>query len=307
MNITKMKEQTFGVEIEMNNISRKRAARVAAEYFGTGRHEYTAYTNGYDTYSAWDAQDREWKFMSDCSIHGPASERCELVTPILHYEDIELLQELIRQLRHKGAQSDASRGCGVHIHIGADGHDAKTLRHLANMMYSHEQLIEEAIDINAHRLNSFCKPVDPKFVERINAKKPKTMKEMEDAWYEENGGEYCRHTHYNESRYHMLNLHATFTKGTIEFRLFQFDKPESAYRSGLHAGKVKAWIQFCLALSEAAKEAKASRPLRSQTDNPKYAMTGWLCRMELTGPEFDTLRKVFNQKLKGNAAKRYVA
>jgi len=39
---------------------------------------------------------------------------CEMVTPILTYADMETLQELIRQLRHAGAKSDASRGCGVH-------------------------------------------------------------------------------------------------------------------------------------------------------------------------------------------------
>ena len=59
--INRMKEQTIGVEVEMNNITRSTAAKTAATYFGTGRYEHTAYRNGYDTWSAWDAQDREWK------------------------------------------------------------------------------------------------------------------------------------------------------------------------------------------------------------------------------------------------------
>ena len=33
----KMKEQTIGVEVEMNNITREKAAKIAAELFGTGR------------------------------------------------------------------------------------------------------------------------------------------------------------------------------------------------------------------------------------------------------------------------------
>ena len=33
--ISKMKEQTIGVEVEMNSISREKAARKVAEYFGT--------------------------------------------------------------------------------------------------------------------------------------------------------------------------------------------------------------------------------------------------------------------------------
>ena len=132
--IAEMKKQTIGVEVEMNNITRKEAAMLAATFFGTGRYEDTARRNGYYTWSAWDAQGREWKFQRDVSIAGPDDEKCEMVTPILTWDDIETLQELCRQLRHKGAKSDATRGCGVHIHIGANGHTPQTLRNLANIM-----------------------------------------------------------------------------------------------------------------------------------------------------------------------------
>ena len=111
--IEEMKKQTIGVEVEMNNIYRSRAAKVAAEFFGTGRYENTAHRNGYSTWSAWDSQGREWKFQKDVSISGPDSEKCELVTPILTYADMETLQELIRRLRRVGAKSDSTRVCGV--------------------------------------------------------------------------------------------------------------------------------------------------------------------------------------------------
>ena len=83
--IENMKKQTVGVEIEMNNITRNKAAKIAADFFGTGRFENTANRNGYQTWSAWDAQGREWKFSRDVSIAGPDSEKCELVTPCLLY------------------------------------------------------------------------------------------------------------------------------------------------------------------------------------------------------------------------------
>lgn len=88
-----MKNQTFGVEVEMNNIKREDAARIAADYFGTGRYADTACRNGYYTWSAWDQQGNEWKFQRDVSITGPDAYKCELVTPILKYPDIETLQE----------------------------------------------------------------------------------------------------------------------------------------------------------------------------------------------------------------------
>ena len=75
--IEEMKKQTIGVEVEMNNITRGAAAKLAAEFFGTGRYEDTAYRNGYYTWSAWDAQGREWKFQRDVSIDGPDSENAK--------------------------------------------------------------------------------------------------------------------------------------------------------------------------------------------------------------------------------------
>ena len=173
--IEEMKKQTTGVEVEMNNIDRSRAAKVAAEFFGTGRYENTAHRNGYSTWSAWDSQGREWKFQKDVSISGPDSEKCELVTPILTYADMETLQELIRRLRRVGAKSDSTRGCGVHIHIGAKGHTPQTLRNLANIMASHESLLAEALNLDHYRMSRYCRTVDPRFLEQINRRKPTTM------------------------------------------------------------------------------------------------------------------------------------
>ena len=52
--IEAMKNTRYGVEIEMNGITREKAAKVAAEFFGTNRWENTAARNGYSTYSAFD-------------------------------------------------------------------------------------------------------------------------------------------------------------------------------------------------------------------------------------------------------------
>ena len=233
-----IKNQTIGVEVEMNNITRAKAAQIAAEFFGTHRHENTAGRNGYCTFSAWDSEGREWKFQKDVSIHGPDGEKCEMVTPILKYSDIETLQELIRRLRKAGAKSDATRGCGVHVHIGAQGHTPQSLRNLANIMASHESLLASALNLDRGRMNRYCRTVSPAFLDQLNRKKPQTMAELADIWYTSQNASYGRSAHYNDSRYHMLNLHATFTKGTVEFRLFQFDAPSGTRQNGLHAGQL---------------------------------------------------------------------
>ena len=302
--VNEMKKQTIGVEIEMNNITRKDAAKLAATFFGTGRFEDTAYRNGYYTWSAWDAQNREWKFQRDVSINGDDAHKCEMVTPILTYADMDTLQELIRKLRKAGAKSDPTRGCGVHIHIGAKGHTPQTLRNLANIMASHEELLASALNLDSYRIRRYCRTVDPDFLRRLNKKKPTTMSQLADIWYEGNGASYGRDRHYNDSRYHMLNLHATFTKGTVEFRLFQFEAPADGKQNGLHAGQLKSYIQLCLALSQMAKTVKTASPKPQQTENPKYAMRTWLLRLGFIGEEFATARDLLTRRLDGDAAFR---
>ena len=301
---TEMKKQTIGVEVEMNNITRKDAARIAAEYFGTGRYEDTAYRNGYYSWSAWDADGREWKFQRDVSIAGDDAHKCEMVTPVLTYSDIETLQELCRRLRKAGAKSDATRGCGVHIHIGAKGHTPQTLRNLANIMASHESLLADALKLDRHRMDRYCRTVDPNFLRELNRRKPTTMAKLADIWYTSQDASYGRDQHYNDSRYHMLNLHATFTKGTIEFRLFQFDAPENGKQNGIHAGQLKSYIQLCLALSQMAKDAKSASAKPQQTENPKYAMRTWLLRLGFIGKEFETTRSFLTRNLAGDTAFR---
>ena len=302
--VAEMKKQTIGVEVEMNSITRHAAAKLAAEFFGTGRYEDTAYRNGYYTWSAWDAQGREWKFQRDVSIEGPDSEKCEMVTPILTYADMDTLQELVRRLRKAGAKSDYTRGCGVHIHIGAKGHTAQTLRNLANIMASHESLLADALALDHYRMSRYCRTVDPRFIETVNRRKPTTMSDLADIWYSANNATYGRNQHYNDSRYHMLNLHATFTKGTVEFRLFQFEAPTAERRNGLHAGQLKSYIQLCLALSQMAKTVKTASPKPQQNENPKYAMRTWLLRLGFIGEEFATARDLLTRRLAGDAAFR---
>lgn len=306
--VANMKKQTIGVEVEMNGISREKAAKIAADFFKTGRSEFTAQRNSYMTWSAWDAQGREWKFQRDVSIAGNDEEKCELVTPILNYEDIETLQALLRVLRKAGAKSSPSRGCGVHIHVGlkseAGDHNAKTLTNLANIMAAHEEQIGRAIKIAESRTEQYCRTVNPEFLRRLNARKPQTMEQLENIWYEGNGANYQRSTHYNPSRYHMLNYHACFTKGTIEFRLFQFDEPHGDKKGGIHCGQLKAYIQLCLAMSQLAKDLKFASPKPQQTENEKYAFRCWMLRLGFIGEEFKTARTLLLRNVSGNGAWR---
>lgn len=306
LQIANMKNQTFGVEIEMYHITRSTAAGVVAQYFGTP----CEYAGGpYRTYVARDNKGREWKAMSDGSLFDDGYGTAELVTPILTYDDMTDLQEIVRRLRKAGARSDASHSCGVHIHIGLGQHTPKTLRNLVNIMASHESLLTSALQLDRGRLSRWCSPVNPRLVAEINKRKPATMEKLADCWYKSNSCDYDRNAHYNRSRYHMLNLHASFTKGTIEFRLFQFRdsvRGEDGRRhGGLHAGELKSYIQLCLALSQQALDLRSASPIEPQHENPKFAMRTWLIRLGFVGDEFATARNVLTRHLDGDCAFRF--
>jgi len=296
-----MRTQRFGIEIEMTGITRKKAAEVIAEYFGTESFYLGTY---YKTYGAKDRQGRTWKATFDSSIIAQKKSggrtmraadeyKCEVVSPILTYEDMADLQEIIRQLRHKGAFVNSQ--CGIHIHVDASRYTPQTLRNLVNIIASKEDILYKALRIDPARMR-WCKKTNERLIEAINRKKPQTMEALKDIWYA--GSTRGRDEHYNDTRYHGLNLHSTFTKGTVEFRLFN---------STTHAGEIKAYIQFCLAVSHQALTQKKASARKTVTDNEKYAFRCWMLRLGLSGDEFKTCRLHFLKHLEGNSAWRNAA
>lgn len=285
-------EQTYGVEIEMTGITRRHAAEVIANYFGS----HVFHDGGsYDTYSATSSDGRKWKAMSDSSIRttGGHETACEVVTPILRYSDMDDLQNIIRALRSAGAVTNES--CGIHVHIGGDKHDAYSVTRLCNLMLKRQNLIYEALEIGA-RANRWCGKLNGKLVSAMRTTE-KTKAAFEPVWYgplNEGGSRHPDlgyHPHYDHTRYHGINLHAWYTKGTIEFRLFN---------GTLHAGKIKAYVQFCLALSTYAIGTESNHEIlnarfentdRMDAEGKAKAMLNFLTdRLELTGKEFKTCR-----------------
>ena len=283
-----MKDLTIGTEIEFTGITRSTAAKVVAKFFG----KKTAHDGGtYDKYTVKDTTGRIWTVMSDSSIRATTVfQRCELVTPILRWSDIPTLQEIVRQLRHAGAKVNET--CGLHVHIGANGLTAQNLRVLVNTVAGREEIFYRALKVPEHR-KQYCHPMNARFLKELNEKKPATLDELKKIWY----GDEREHTwHYDCTRYMILNLHALFTKGTVEFRIFN---------STLHAGEVKAAIQFCAALVAFAKKSRRSFYRKIETDNEKFAMRTFLTRLGLNGDEFKTARFHLTKNLSGNAAWRF--
>lgn len=291
-----MKKQNYGVEIELTGITREQAAKVIADYYGTTTGYAGTY---YDTYTARDRKGRTWKAMSDGSIRtqrkinntkvSASSEySCEVVTPILQYDDLDDLQNIIRSLRAAGAFANSS--CGIHVHVDGANHTPESLTRLLNFAVGRQDLFYEALQIG-DRANRWCQKMSRPLVMAMKNAKDKDKSDVERMWYSQLNDGYAGgidHQHYNATRYHGINLHAFFTKGTVEFRLFN---------GTTHAGKIKAYIQFCLAMSAWAIDCKDNNLYFKSINNLTTEQRGKLMnnvlknRLGLSGREFKTCRE----------------
>ena len=299
-----IKKQRYGVEVEMTGITRAKAASIIAEVFGT--RASSADGTCYHTITIKDQSSRTWKVMRDSSINPVRNDgtneymdeyRVEMVTPPLNYEDIETLQTIIRKLREAGAKANSS--CGIHIHVDGANHTPKSLKKLINFMVARQDLIYEALNIGA-RGDQWCRKLNPQLLVEMRKDKNLSKSSAENIWYSRANDNYCGgidHQHYNTTRYHGVNLHSYFSKGTVEFRLFN---------STLHAGKIKAYIQFCLAVSSWAITSEDNTVFRSMagynTEQKVTIMRNILThRLGLFGDEFKTCRLWMMKNLKDAA------
>jgi len=296
-------KSNFGIELEMTGITRRKAAKTVAEHLRGTIQELHDY---YGTFKITATDGRVWKVMYDGSIYTQkksagqkisASKEysVELVSPILTYEkDMKDLQEIVRKLRKAGAFSEQQNCTGIHIHLDGKDHTPRSIRNFMNIIYSRNDLLYDALQIERRRMH-YCKKMDQSLVERMNKKKPKTMKQIEDIWYQ--GYSDRRERHYHESRYHFLNLHSLFNGcGTVELR---------GFNGTLHAGKIRSFVVLVLAMNNQALTQKSASSKKPQIENPKFSMRTWLNRIGFIGDDFKNCREHLCKHLDGSAAWRF--
>lgn len=290
-----MKNQTWGTEWEMSRINCHHCAQVVAQYYHDKYGTQIEVFRGNGWGHQWGARDnkgRTWWTHVDGSVREDGEGCCELTTPIMTYDDIEDAQGVLRLLRENGAVSGQRWGCGLHIHIGAfnttdnsdDIQTAKSLRNLANMMKSHEDILIRAINISQARYSGgYCSTISDGFIQALNRAKPTTVEGVKSVY------------HRFHNRYTMLNFDSLDDNKTVEFRLFEFHK-------NMHAGEFKAYLQLCMAMCAYAKHVRYSSANKVDMSNERYAMVSWLKNLGLIGEEFKTARKMLTKRLSGDTA-----
>ncbi len=98
-----MKTLRFGIEIETVGLSRTKLAEAIHSVVGG------TVSNDYRDVRITTASGRTWKVVPDGSLSGGENSG-EIVSPVLGYDDIEELQNIIRAVRTAGAKADHSTG-----------------------------------------------------------------------------------------------------------------------------------------------------------------------------------------------------
>ena len=253
---------------------------MAALFGATAIHSRSSRT--YDPWEVTDNEGKTWRFVFDASIRathrsgrrqlstGDDTYKVEMNSPKLEYSE-------------------------MHVHVDASKHTPQSLKNALSIMYSKEDILFKALNVDERRVERWCQKVREPMLEKIRRLPTNTtMDRLKREWYEGGDGSY---EHYNWTRYYALNLHSVFYRGTLEWRCFE---------STLHAGKVRANITLALAISAQAINQKRTVMRKTEiSENPAFTFRTFLLRLGLIGPEYKNVREHLLSNLPGDRAWRY--
>ena len=183
-----------------------------------------------DGYSPDGPAYQNWCFVKDDSIKGAGGN--ELVSPVLYgvkglaqvYDALLLLQEF--------PEIQVNESCGFHVHHGVDplSYGSQELKNLVKLISMFEGYLYHLLPEERRRAET-CRPMEIDLFEWFREDQPGNQaSRIKDLWYspENRDDRSPSQRRYHPTRYHGLNLHSYWYRGTIEFRYFPplLDQPE---------------------------------------------------------------------------------
>lgn len=225
-----------------------------------------------------------WCFVLDDSIKGAGGN--ELVSPILSginglkqvFEILLLLQEF--------PEIQVNETCGFHVHHGVDREHfgSEELKRLVKIVSMFEPYLFYLLPEERRRAET-CRPLEVDLYEWFREVEGKEQADrVKNLWYSpENRDDpgMPSHRRLHPTRYHGLNLHSYWYRGTIEFRYFPplLHQPEEFMQ----------WIIFTQFLVELAAGRKPRLEFISQPNKwlnmlyKIYLGLGWLSAIKFPG------------------------
>jgi len=163
-----------------------------------------------------------WRFETDESLKGRGG--AELISPILSgiqgLVDAYKAFQLLRQIQGV----DINETCGFHVHHGVDRarFGCRQLQRLVRFIHPMEDYFYLLIPGNRQDAAT-CRPMEvdtERFLKECPHCDPENCP-VKSAWYSPENRfdlDFLRFPRYDKTRYHGLNLHSYWFRGTIEFR-----------------------------------------------------------------------------------------
>jgi hypothetical protein len=234
--------RSFGVEIEIFGLKYSvstGAGEVIPPYKITNRtaagvllpQEFQQRGIVLNGFSPTDPPYEAWSFVLDDSIKGAGG--AELVSPILSgVKGLTQIYQVINLLR-EFPEIEVNETCGFHVHHGVEPEKFgnRELFQLLRIVAIFENYIYQLLP-EVRRQAETCRPLEIDLYEwfRRNGSKRKEPL-VKNLWYSpENRDDpkASRQRRLHPTRYHGLNLHSYWYRGTVEFRYFPsvLDQPE---------------------------------------------------------------------------------
>lgn len=235
---------------------------VKSQYLGAPSFAYQVETED-ETYTI----DREGKIITTAD----KEVKLEELLSSHEAEETEIQEPEAEEPKEPAAEAET---LDLEVKLPMEGHSGRTLRNLANMIYSKQPLIKKAFRLEENI-------VEEDFSIGINEVQIETLGDFETA-LEDIGENSCP------------GIEFDFFENTMTFKLLK----------DANADEIKAATDFIALLNENAKNQKYASAKVKPTDNEKYTFRTWLLRLGMIGDEYKLVRKILLQNLSGNGAFR---
>ena len=142
----------YALEMEFTGITRKRAAELIAEHFGTAAQ----YSFDGDKYSVADTRGRVWTVPPCPSVRAERWQNNKMVganhlyhmkicTPLLYENDFETVEKILGRLETGGAVTNERTGMAVQLSMAGLDHRERFESNLANLYESRGALLQKAV------------------------------------------------------------------------------------------------------------------------------------------------------------------